>query len=436
MLKKLRFCAALFSAGMTLTGLLPLACAAEADESSETENGKIYTSGDYTYSLMSNENDDTLKAACIESYTGTETDLVIPGQIDGMDVVALGSYAFTSMAALEKVTLPKTVIQFGEYAFADCPSIQEYAVEDGNPLFEAKDGVLYSENGETLTRYPVGKAPEKLTVPDGVVEIGNVAFTGCSSLKSITFPDSLLYIDLSAFAECTGLTEVELPEKLTEIGAFSFNSCSNLKSVTFPDTLQTIGNAAFAATALESVILPDGLVQIGQQAFCETKLKNVLIPASVTDIGFCAFGWGVSQTGELVIDKSFVISGTAGSVAEEYAGDADSGNSFKFIAIDDGKPDAEEGGLVDNHDHDHDEALDSAADTDTEKQQQNGVSGAVRVIGIAVCIVLILIILAVALLAGKHKPKKADESPKDTAEQNPDAPDADPAGEEAPQDEA
>ena len=397
-----RLCAAVLGAGLLMTAAA-LPCAAE--ESSEEENGKLFTSGDYTYSLMTNTNDSEKTAACIESYSGSDTDLVIPEELDGLDVIALGSYAFTSMHELETVKLPETMIQFGEYAFADCPAIKSYTVAADNPYFESKDGVLYCDGGTTLARYPLGTEPTDLTIPDGVTELGNVAFTGCVSLKSVTFPDSLKKIALSCFSDCTGLTEIELPPNLTEIGAFAFNNCTNLKSVTFPDGLRTIGNAAFAATALESVKLPEGLETIGQQAFCETKLTTVLIPESVTDIGFSAFGWGAAQNGELIMDKSFIISGVAGSVAEEYANDADAGNSFKFIAIESGKDELEAGGgIVDHHDDDRDAVTASAAEQ--ENDPQNGVSGVVRIIGIVVCAVLILLILIVAVFSGKGKDSK------------------------------
>ena len=413
---KLRFYAALFGAGLLAAMLLPYPCAAEeteeteASESETDPNAGKYTSGDYTYSVLLNE-DETERAACIEAYNGSDTELVLPSELDGLEVVALGNYALTSMPELKTVTLPKTLQQLGDFTFADCTGIESYAIESENQFFEVQNGVLYSNNGATLARWPLGTNPTDIEIPDGITEIGNVAFCDSQTLKSVEFPNTLNYIGLSAFAECSSLTEVSFPESVIEIGSFAFNSCTALKSVFFPDSLQRIGNAAFAVTALEEITLPPMLVSIGQQAFAETKLKSVTIPASVSDIGYSAFGWGITQSGEMIEDEDFVIYGKSGTAAEEYAYDSEAGNHFEFIESGSEEPGKE---TADAHDHDHDNLQPESTGEAAEEEPQNGVSGLVRVIGIAVCGVLIAAILVVALLSGRKKSPK--EAQADTAE--------------------
>ena len=57
-----------------------------------------------------------------------------------------------------------------------------------------------------------------------VSSIGNMAFQGCSGLKSITIPNSVTRIGYRAFYECRGLTSVTIPNSVTSIdmGAFSY----------------------------------------------------------------------------------------------------------------------------------------------------------------------------------------------------------------------
>lgn len=62
-----------------------------SDASGQVET---FTSGDYTYSLLTGKEDASQQAACLESCTSTEENLVIPETIDGYEVVALGDNTF------------------------------------------------------------------------------------------------------------------------------------------------------------------------------------------------------------------------------------------------------------------------------------------------------------------------------------------------------
>jgi hypothetical protein len=104
-------------------------------------------------------------------------------------------------------------------------------VEETNPLFAARDGVLFDKTENRLVCYPAGKKDARYTVPKGVSAIGNSAFYGCESLTAITLPDSLTTIEYSAFSGCESLTVITLPDGLTAIGDEAFKNCKNLKAV-------------------------------------------------------------------------------------------------------------------------------------------------------------------------------------------------------------
>ena len=57
-----------------------------------------------------------------------------------------------------------------------------------------------------------------------VSNIGDWAFSGCSSLTKVTFPDNYIFIGNGAFSGCTSLREVKLPEICT-IGRDAFRGC-------------------------------------------------------------------------------------------------------------------------------------------------------------------------------------------------------------------
>ena len=105
---------------------------------------------------------------------------------------------------------------------------------------------------------------------------------------------------------------LRLPDSLRELGESAFSSSDYLQIVYCGSGLKTIGLGAFEACLnLHTVVLPEGLERIGACAFQGTSLQSIEIPASVTEIGDYAFN--------CLLNEDFVIIGTPGSYAEQYA---------------------------------------------------------------------------------------------------------------------
>lgn len=389
----LRCAAILFAAGIAAA----LPCAAL--ENGETyfpgdvkEDVVTYESGDYVYSVVVRTDNESVRAACIEDYKGTDTDVVIPETIEGMDVVKMGDRAFLENSDITSVTLPKTVQSLGKYTFAECTSLTAFHVAEGSIYFEERDGVLYSEEGTYLVRYPVGTRPEKVTVPDGVYDIGCSAFACCGMLTEITLPDSLTAIGEAAFSLCRHLSSIKLPGGITEIEPYTFFGCENLNDVTLPVNLKTIGNAAFARSGLRGITLPDSLQTIGQCAFAETALSEVTIPPYVSEIGYSAFGYKLNAEGELAMDDKFLIRGYEGTMAQKYAKDTENGNNFTFVAINAETTDTTGAG-------------ETTGTVTTTAAPEEGISTG-RLIGIIACSIAFLIVLIAgiaSIVRGKKK---------------------------------
>lgn len=94
-----------------------------------------------------------------------------------------------------------------------------------------------------------------------------------------------------SFAEDPELTSVVIPEGITDIGEIAFYGCTNLREVVFPSSLRYIREEAFGETAIKEVILPAGLELIEEKAFfsCES-LRRIEVPGSSTAIESDAFG--------------------------------------------------------------------------------------------------------------------------------------------------
>ena len=71
-----------------------------------------------------------------------------------------------------------------------------------------------------LIRY-IGSGGD-VVIPEGVTAIGDNAFEGCESLKSIAIPDSVTAIGAGAFEGCCSLS-IELQSRIKAIAPHAFD---------------------------------------------------------------------------------------------------------------------------------------------------------------------------------------------------------------------
>ncbi len=241
------------------------------------------------------------------SYCDSLTSITIPNS-----VTSIGGGAFEGCISLTNITIPASVTTIKYYpvqgdgpgfnayysAFHGCTSLNEITVDENNTHYSSENGILYNKNKTTLLIYPIGKTSNAFSIPDSVTSIGHCAFSGCTSLTSVTIPDSVTSIGADAFFDCSALTSVTIPDSVKSIGPCAFSFCTSLTSVTIPDSVTSIGFTAFAkCTSLTSVTIPDSITSIGQYTyFYCTALTSVTIPDSVTSIGNDAFYYCSSLT--------------------------------------------------------------------------------------------------------------------------------------------
>ncbi len=228
----------------------------------------------------------------INSYNGTDANLVIPSSVNGVPVVGIGYEAFENNTLIKSVTIPGSITQIGSYAFGNCQALTE---------------IIFSEPGlKTLENSAFYKctALKSIALPESLRNIGNNCFHNCRSLEEVKLPSTLLSIGDSAFAQCTMLTNVKLPDGLAHIGSYAFQSCRSLTEITIPAGVKTIGitpvaycyelaaievspeNTVFSE--IDGVLLGDGGKLLIEYPSGKRE-ANYSIPSSVTAIGDFAF---------------------------------------------------------------------------------------------------------------------------------------------------
>ena len=221
-------------------------------------------------------------------------------------IVTINNNAFQGCSNLKKLVLPKTIKYLGANPFNGCNSLIHICcdVKDANVLdatkfpkkemmtlyvpnindykfkgawnnqfngriFEGKmisvpfEGFEFvcSTGSREATLYKVlneivGDIEIHSTIQDEnnteykVTGIDRFAFSGSSSIKTITIPENVTIIGPNAFSGCSSLLEVSLPASLEIIGSGVFSGCNNLTRIEskrstpidIPDNLFVINN--------------------------------------------------------------------------------------------------------------------------------------------------------------------------------------------------
>lgn len=117
----------------------------------------------------------------------------------------------------------------------------------------------------------------EFVVPDGVTQIGSVAFASCHSLTSITFTDGVTAIGNRAFYDCTSLTSIIIPDGVTTIDGHAFDRCRSLTSIVIPDGVTKIDDYAFHdCESVRYITIPDSAINIDTDAFRECPLTHII----------------------------------------------------------------------------------------------------------------------------------------------------------------
>lgn len=174
-------------------------------------------------------------------------------------------------------------------------TITASAEEDANGFVIGTD----ADGDRYVTGYNGGGGD--ITIPSDVVWIGKKAFSGNTSITSVTVPKTCWYwVDSNAFSYCSNLKSVAFEGDVDGIGGYAFYGCTSLEAVTFGGNVGRedgdggIGCYAFAGCPyLKTVKFSDKnakLDLVGEYAFMNCiRLTSVNMPADTGTLYTGAF---------------------------------------------------------------------------------------------------------------------------------------------------
>ena len=291
----------------------------------------------------------------------TETISVHPStKLISEDAFRTPNYSY--LVTFTTLEISDSVEYISSWALTYCDSLKNISVSEDNSHYKSIDGNLYSKDGKTLIRYAPGKAEEIFLIIDGVTNIGEYAFEGCSELTGVIIPKSVTNIGY-AFYNCDSFTDVFYLGTMSEWQAISldnydevlmnavvhFNydvnnpyylkytlsndgtyytisgvkdnklSYIEIPSVYNDKPVKEIGMYAFSGCSLlKSIDIPNSIISICSYAFeyCRS-LSSIDISQSITDIDHAAFRGCTSLSSINVDDGNLYYESLDGNLYDE-----------------------------------------------------------------------------------------------------------------------
>lgn len=175
-------------------------------------------------------------------------------KFDG-EITSVGDCSFINCTGLQNVELPDCVDYVGDSAFNGCSGLKVVNVGNNPDLiigYNSFDGC------DSVEKYIVGAdCSEYTTDESGVLynkdKTGLIKYPSGCSIEKYSIDGSAVYINENAFENSIYLKEINIPASVMNIGDYAFSGCSSLKNVYFSGT-EKDWNEIYIGTSNEALI--------------------------------------------------------------------------------------------------------------------------------------------------------------------------------------
>ena len=226
---------------------------------------------------------------------------------------------------------PVSIAGIGDEAFYGCDTLTEADLTKENSSLEFSIGTNAFGSCSALEKVTFPKSEKVYTNGN---EIGAGAFNSATALTEVTITDRFASIGTGAFYSCTSLQSVTLPARVATIGDRAFAGTVSLSTFTISDgsRLRSIGTGAFSSSGITSFDFSktEKITYVGDSAFEDSALTMVDVPATVTYLGNGAFS-GCDALGYASIPYAGNSALSPSSVASLFGSDTESKKDMQLV---------------------------------------------------------------------------------------------------------
>ena len=214
-----------------------------------------------TFSLQAFDRTDIRELILPDSVTALTEFMGERNEFPALEVIRLSDNLTTfpvlsHLPKLKRINIPDALERIDVPMFEHCPALEEIEISPDHLYFTLRDGMLISKKDKKLVGI-LGTVTELIIPDDGsVLEIGDDACRGRTSLERVVIPGSVRTVCASAFLDCTSLASVELGKGIKTLEYYCFYGCTSLTSLVLPVNVAVGPRVLADCTSLREVTIP------------------------------------------------------------------------------------------------------------------------------------------------------------------------------------